>query len=301
MNFQRIQQYSWYLPDPDVSGWTSIHPVLASLPHSNRVLALGHNYATLTFGWDFVNYMVRQGRPLPPVIDEGDLAMHRAYWYLRTGHKPSMDPVMKGVLALRFCDEFRMQKDTIHGYMVCKMAGRYPSYHELSHLLGGISVEVLEVYEKLFFNIKDRLDDTAFIRNIVYPRGRMVEYNPEYRFLETEEALMMRASYNNGLRMLMHLAGARDWFDTDGGATEFAKKCEAYTMAQCLTLQGLGLGGTKEIPYIRAAHGMIQSSKMGGGADDGEARFITSIGELLLNDMKPVKDAIVSPRPYTSR
>ena len=294
MNFSRIQQYAWYLPEPDIDPWLSIHPVLATLPHKRRVLTLGHNYASVSFGWEFVHHMAMNGKPLPPILDDQDMALHRAYWFIRTGHKPSMDPVMKGVLALRYCDEFRMQKNTIHGYMVCKLTGQHQTYHQLSEMLGGVSLEVLETYEKLFFNIKDRLDDTAFIRNLVYPTGRMVEYNPEYRMLETEEKLMMRAAYNNGLRMLLHLAGARDWFDKDGSAAEFAKKCEAYTMAQCLTLQGIGMGGAREIPYIRAAHGMIQSSKMGGGIDDTGGQYVTSIGELLMDSLHTVKRDIMS-------
>jgi len=213
--------------------------------------------------------LAKRGDPLPSIIDYDDRFIHRAYWVVKGRRDPlvetaiqialfpAMDPIRRSLCAFIVRMEHRDPKEKDY------KEKKRRDWEEMADF-AGVSVPVCQAFEKLFFNVADRLDDEKFIRSLVYPSGRFVELSDDYTKTESIDNMMMRSAYNNGLDALMHWAGGRDLFaDVDSGR-KFAEAMEAKIMANGAFLASNGYLHGSDIKTIQHAKSIITAAKAGG-------------------------------------
>ena len=74
-----------------------------------------------------------------------------------------------------------------------------------------LSVKAVKIYSELWFDVRERFDDAAYIAGIVYPETRLVELQPDYFATVDPVQLLLRAAHNTGsVEVLLKLFGATE-------------------------------------------------------------------------------------------
>jgi hypothetical protein len=285
MNYTKIQQLSWYMPDDPLYADLLAYDYRANLiPRINEVLKSIQAYSDVGFGWRFAQTMAKHGRPLPTIFDSNDRYISRAYWALR-GAK---DPTVQAAFQVGLFEEFHQAKLVICSYIVsCNARLSTENWQDMSARVS-LPVEVCQAYEKLFFNVSDRLEDEKFIRSVVYPKGRLVETDKSYSVQEASDNLMIRAAYNTGIEHMLQMAGDRDMFQSAQSAQKFAEGMETYLMAQAEYMMKVGfLHGDSSV--IHNARQLIAAAKAGGQETD-DHNALPGAGLSLLEQMRQASE-----------
>ena len=124
----------------------------------------------------------------------------------------------------------------------------------------------MRIYEKLFFNVRDRKKEALYISSIVYPNTRMVEVMDNYTKTEDFGKILLRSAYNNGIEDAMYFSGLKieSFVNSDQTlAVEMAQKLETAIMANAYFLARNGfLGGRNN--GIGHAKGLLIAAKQSG-------------------------------------
>ena len=127
--------------------------------------------------------------------------------------------------------------------------------------------EVIAAYERLFFNVMSRRDDVLYIKNIVYPDGRMVELFDDYLRNEPLGRILTRAGWNNGTEDVLFLAGLRrpELLHKMANSQDMAKRLEGIYMANgMITARNGWLNQGSHANGLRDAKNLISAAKAGG-------------------------------------
>jgi hypothetical protein len=130
----------------------------------------------------------------------------------------------------------------------------------------GISGDVVEAYDALFYNVYDRKADHMFLRNLVYPMTRLEEQLDEYLTKGNLGTQLLRIGYNKDLDTVLFFAGFRADIMRGINDQQASALFKRAIMVQGLMLAENGfLNYTRHHPTIVSAKAIVQSGLIGGG------------------------------------
>jgi hypothetical protein len=208
------------------------------------------------FGWKFVRTFAELGQSLPRTLtDERFRLLWRAYQFeTENAH----DPLLLQTLALDHPRNF-FARNLVKAFLV---APDLP-WAEMSQKLG-MPIHLLQAYDQLFFNVRDRLQDEVYIQGLIYPEGRRIELMPDYLRREQMGLLLLRAVRNHGIETAMTLGGFRNGFLSEFNSTETAQRLESMIMGNGALWARLGGLNQSHMPGIMHARAVIAATKQGG-------------------------------------
>lgn len=266
---------SWYIPrEEDLTGATADYEGIRGLS-PKRAANIAHYancHRNLRLGWDFASALVDSGRPFPAIFSGDDLWVWRAYVYLNGED----DDVIEGAVAIEGSKRFKTLRGQIRAMLVADGV-------DCGVVAGKLSLDnkVVKAYEKLFFNVVDRKKDHAYIANLVYPEGRLVEAYEDYLTKTDLDAIMLRAGYNHGIKHVLYAAGLGDNPYSRNNAAIGAAELDAMFMADGVLYGGMGWLHQKDHakPIVNARLSM-QASKMGGD-DTSASENVFDFGDMI--------------------
>ena len=150
------------------------------------------------YGWKVIKSFADSGQALPAFVTEP--ALVRAYGYLRNSND---DDDVRQALVVEH-SESKVRRIMLR----CLLLRPEYGYAAIAERIGITEAAVL-IYENLFWNLRDRMDDPIYIASLVYPQGRQVEFDPDYSRNEDPMYLALRATMNDGIEAAEELLGLR--------------------------------------------------------------------------------------------
>lgn len=274
MTFTRIQQLIELLPETS----SYFKDVLNYTPQINSVNKFLCAYKDLSFGFHCVKSFVKDGIDLPVAIEEPIL--YNTYMFERYGLQ---NENVIFAIALTHPSNKTIE-DSIKAFLITDAP--------LSEIekLTGISSDVLDYYEKLFFNIRDRKNEALFISNIVYPDSRLVELNESYLRNEDSGRLLIRAAYNNGLDDAAYFSGLKidSIMNSGASAITMATKLESLIMTNGYFL-ARNFVNTKSSGIAQARNILIAAKQGGQDSTNIDAEGIGSLGAFAMDALRDIK------------
>lgn len=286
MRADTIAKLAWYMPRNEAKAGSYVLPDELGIDRKRAqdIMHYAYCHKNLHFGWDFVTYMSNTpGATFPAFLHKQDLFLWRAYKFKQGFH----DPVIAGALsytapgnaALRRklngmlidpdMEEYRvvMDKRTQEKLIaVCPELNK-PMPYVYKHIADTFGLPLANViaYEKLFFNVVDRMEDHIFIANILYPEGRMVEAAQDYLDKTGLDDIFLRMAYNNAPNVSLYMMGIGKHpfrnFDAATGATEL----DRMFMQDGILYKAAGFQNSDSCVPLKNARLSIQAGKMGNG------------------------------------
>ena len=121
------------------------------------------------FPWRYVHECVSMGLTLPRCVTSEPMRL--AFIYLTT--RKDNDHLRTARIIRK--DTYRDKATAMEIFLLRKEL----TLQDIA-LLIGIHVEAVKIYEGLFFNVRDRLDDPGFARHIAFPASRQVQFAKDY-------------------------------------------------------------------------------------------------------------------------
>jgi hypothetical protein len=286
----KIQQLTWYLPESDGQRFqdTGAHGILNGVTGRSRISRTIQAYVDLKFGWRYVRKLIDYGLGLPPIIDPQDAPLHRAYYFLKYGQP---DPAIETALHLGAYPELESTRALIDSmFLLCPQDKDRQAHLKQLARDTGTTLQALNAYEKLFFNVRDRLHDTKFIEQVVYPNTRLEELSDGYGTNTPYSLLLMRTAYNHGPEALRYLTGGQTQFSSAGNTQEVADKLEMALMNQALIMASIGYANQRNVPALNNGRQLIQAAKMGGQEATLDP-ILVGLGTAIKQDMGNVQAA----------
>lgn len=270
MDAQTTAQLAWYYPlqDSTISG---AEELLSNAPCTNlettaNILHFAECHKNLSFGWDFAKNAASDINFIFPAILHGDdIYIWRMYNYL----KGNPDSVVASALALTLPDN-KVLKEQIHALLISKDITSKFIADRLA-----IPLDTIVAYEKLFFNILDRKKDHAFIAQVVYPEGRLVEASEQYISQTGTGDILLRAGFVRGADHVLYAMGLADNpFNKDDAAIS-ADRLDRMFLADGCMYQAIGYANQRNAGPIRNARASLIAGKTGKGQDNTSMSCIT--------------------------
>ena len=257
MTAATIARLAWYLPKNTAPAGSYVLDDNLGIDKERAQLIMHYAYQhkNLQFGWDFAKYFAEHIKaPFPAFLHGYDQFIWRAYKFLQ-GYE---DPVIAGAVAL-CAPGYTTLRGNIQDLLV---NDQVENYQYIADKLG-IPLTTVVAYEKLFFNIFDRRKEHAFIAELVYPEGRMVEVMKDYLEKTGIATLMLRAGYKHNPDVALYLMGIGEHpyknFDASVGAMELDK----MFMQDGILYAAAGLQNVDNAVPLKNARLSIQAGKMG--------------------------------------
>lgn len=260
MNAKRIEQLIGLMPAQNQYVSRAGGDALGRGQTPAEVTLYAHAMSDPMFGWTFVKSFVDAGKHLPIEVSESVLL--RTYCYFKYSNR---DPDVRQAFQLRTHAE-KMKRTMLHCMLLIDK-------FSMEHIAGELQMDldVVEIYENLFWNVKDRLSDKIYINSIVYPESTQILWANQYHLNEDYLNIAVRAAMNHGMetvKAFLGLVSQMSEFDAEGHAKAF----EAQVVSTAAHSARIGLLHQKDVPSISSGRSMVQSSKLGGMAakdDDG--------------------------------
>lgn len=274
MTFERIKQLIDLLP----SNSYYFRDVLNYTPQVTAINKFLCAYKDLSFGYHCIKAFVKDGIRLPATIVEKPL--YDAYMFEQYGLQN--DNVVFAISLTHPSN--RSLEESIKAFLLTDS-----SLEEIANLTG-LSVDVLDYYEKLFFNIRDRRNEALFIANIVYPDSRFVELNDNYLRNEDSGRLLIRAAYNNGLADAAYFSGLKSESLMNSGASAItmATKLESLIMTNGYFL-ARNFVNTKSAGIAQARNILIAAKQGGQDSSSIDNEGVGSLGEMAMTALRDIK------------
>lgn len=290
MTSETIAQMAVYMPRKEGVDMASCTEGLESIggladSQASDVLHYASCFKNLRIGWDFASELARNSEVKFPSIFHGDdLYVWRAYCFL----KGEDDPDVSGAVALESgkCPG----KDAIRAMLV-----NSDGEHSVVSRFTNIRPSVIKAYEKLFFNVRDRLKDHTYMASVIYPDSRMVEAFEDYVDENKIDVLMLRAGYSRGMGHVLYASGLSrkhpyESFNAADGANELDK----MFMQDGIFIGSMGFMHQRHHNgAISNARLSMQASKMGNGDGNGSSVF-DNIGMIALGEL----DTLTKKKAY---
>ena len=278
MTFDRIQELAQYIPDES----PYCNEILGHTKQLTTINKFIRSYKDVAFAYHFIKTLVDMKKPLPASIKEEEL--YDTYQFLRYNiYKPNV------VFAISLTHPTnKSMEDAIKAFIITD-----EPFNKISKVTG-IPEDVLKIYEKLFFNVRDRKQEALLIANIVYPDTRMVEVMDNYTKHEDFGKLLLRTAYNNGLEDTMYFSGLKvnTFLNSDQTiAVEMANKLETAILANGVFLaRNPGFLNAKGIVGIGHAKGLLIAAKQSGMDNSKEdTTGIGILGDAMMDNLLKIK------------
>lgn len=251
MTFNRIQQLINLLPN-NSSYFREILSYTSKVNSVNKFLCA---YKDLAFGYHIVKSLILDNIEFPAEVIDEDV-LYRTYLLEKYD---AYDEIIVYAMALTHPGNKTME-DAVKAAIISD-----ESYYSIGKAYGMPS-EVIEAYEQLFFNVRDRKNEALFIANLVYPDTRLVELSENYFKTEDKGRIIMRSAYNNGLGDASYFIGLKNMnnlINSGLNSVDSASQLEAAIMVNGLFLARNGALNAKT-SGINQAKGILIAAKQGG-------------------------------------
>ena len=279
MNFRQILEYMPLIPQDSRHFQMLIVPTDDEYgSRKDEVELFSACYKDLAFRWHFVRSFTEIGEPLPKEVN--DPYILRTYKYLTGGHK---DRFITMAIALSKNLPTVMQTG-----IKAMLLDANATYLKISEMVG-VEPMAIKLFEKLFFNIRDRLTEHAFIAAIPYPEGRVDGLLDAEKYMRNPIQEIIKIGYTNGLEHAAYAMGLKVEMITEDFST-FSKKLENMFMSNAYWLAKNGFMDTYH-PGIQHAKQIIAATKQGDSDESTEEDYGASLlgiamHEEITNSMK---------------
>lgn len=273
MTFERIKELSKYIPDnsiyyKDLSG------------NSDQIIEINKfikAYSDLQFGYHFIKSIIDADMALPLIIDE-EILMDAYYFLKFNKHK---DYIIHAISLTH--PMYKNMEDSLKALLITD-----DSFTKISSITG-LPENVLRAYEQLFFNIRDRRQESLFIANIVYPNTKFIEMSDNYLKVEDPGKILLRSGYNNGSDDVIFFSGLKPKDFAEGSSSEMAAKLESEIMRNAYILARNSMLNTRSTG-IGNAKGLLIAAKQGGQDSSKEDREgLGSLGDTAMSELLRIK------------
>lgn len=253
---QTIAQLAWYMPYSEETV-RQAQNIRSTVP-VERIYDIVHYsncHKNLQFGWDFAQALAQNEEcTFPAVLHGDDLYVWRAYNFIK-GYD---DPVIASALSLTL-PENEMLANQIKALLV---ADDITTGYIAQKL--GLDESAVQAYEKLFFNVLDRKKDHAFLAQVVYPEGRLVEAAEDYIERTGMADILLRAGFTRGADHIFYAMGLTDNPYGKKDVNDIATTLDKTFLADGCVFATLGWANQKRNsrPILNARASMI-AGKMG--------------------------------------
>ena len=276
MTFERIRELIDYLTSTS-SYFREVLNYTAQVTAVNKFMCA---YKDLSFGYKFIKALIKDNIKLPAAVSEDYL--RELYFFEKFGDTSNQDVIF--AISLNHPSSQTMA-DSIKAFLITD-----ESFDKIEKITG-IPKRVLECFEQLFFNIRDRKNESLFIASKVYPNTRMVETQDDYLKTESFGNLILRSAYNNGLEDAAYFSGlkmANSVLNEKSSAVS-ALQLEAAIMANAYFLAKNGMINQRH-NALSSAKGLLIAAKQGGAeTTENDNEGITSLGESIWDAIRDIK------------
>lgn len=253
--------YSWLKALPDellfefsyggrVSGPSLVSALSNQYSEHPDTLRYALVYSMPDFGWHYTRILAKYGLPFPGALQGEEEVLYRAYLYHCNEIVYNDQAIMESLSLMT--GEMTSQRAALESLLLCEDADLESAANHLC-----IHVKVVQVFEKLFFNVRDRLRDARYIMSVVYPRGRVVELLSGYVQNSPLRQLMHRAGYNNGPEDVLYLSGVSNSLVTNMAAAQSTSALEGMIMSHGYMMARNGM-----LNQVDDAQGLIQANRL---------------------------------------
>jgi len=231
-----------------------------------------------SFGWRYAQAFARRKRFLPITLPEQDRPVLEAHYYCRDPRRFGSDLIRRVMLLAS--PQSRQEAGVVRAMLLVRDLALDLIAERLR-----LPVEVVGAYEKLFFNVRDRMDDLMYLRALVYPDSRLARLTnraPLDRHDGTQ--LLAQSALDNGAEHVLYLAGV-------GRGTPMSKQdartqMEQSVLGQAAILAQNGFLDASELHQsITIARQLMSADKLGGQQDDEDPPPGQDIGNLLMREL----------------
>jgi len=219
-------------------------------------------YTNMACGWKFAREISKRKIIFPISMTGSDFWVYRAYLYLRNPVK-YRSPVIEEAFALAQSPLEGVAR-TVRAAMMVKSA----TLQDIARATG-FSVDVLDAFSALFWNIRDRWEDQAYIAQAVYPDTRIVTWKEDYFDEAGVGDILKRAGFESqDLDAVMHVAG----LDTDAyerqvrANPESKDRVDGAFMSSAYTMAAIGLAH-QDMKSLRNYKQLLIADKQGHAAE----------------------------------
>lgn len=283
MNYRTISTLLEYLPEDEEFATSNFFGgSTSSLQHGTLDQASARfivAYKDLSLGWKSARQLANSDLAFPCFITGDDLWLFKAYLYC-VDSKKFFNRAVAEARALA-SNQMSRDNETIKALLISdEVDYRYIAKRT------ALSEDTVKAYERLFFNIVDRKEDYMFIKNVVYPDGRMVEMFDDYLKNEDLGKILLRTGYNNGAEHVLHFAGFKSGLlHSLANGNTMPTQLEALFMANGYLLARNGwLNQRANAVGLHNARGILQAAKQGGVEEQKPSPF-AGVGDILGTEM----------------
>ncbi len=243
-------------------------------PVDKQLGSFVHAYKNPAFGWHSAAIFAAAKKEYPVALINEDCWIFKAYLYC-LNQKFSDKHITEAILLAS--PEMSNVRQIIEALLVCK---DYEDTEKIAEVMN-ISGKTISAYEKLFFNVLDRRKDYTYIKNLIYPETRMVEFYDGYAKREDVSTILKRFGYNHSGEELLFLSGLPDHKLSEVPAAVASGRLESVLMTQGHLLTKIGFSNqTQNTQAIYHARSVMAATKQGGQTNAPDVP-LSSVSELL--------------------
>ena len=217
--------------------------------------------------------------------------MVRAYEWMRGF---TDDPGISFAAVLASNVKMKAERQLIESLLLC-----HDYTCEKAAAATGLSPDALWMYEQLFFNVRDRYNESTLLASYVYDQTRLVEVVDGYIAYENFQKILQRTGYNNGMAYVLNLAGT-----PNGRAAlntlslrDTKEKLELEFMRNGLLMVSSGFINQRiNAAGVQRAQALISAGKMGGNEPEqtGTGMFDNDMSAAVFANLRTTKRADAS-------
>jgi hypothetical protein len=240
MDKQRIEELARLLP-ADATMFTAGRKPGDPAPRLAEQLAIATNDPA--FCHRFIIEFVLRKEPLPPAVWEACLRRAHYHFGCDGGHP---DPVLLEVEQLAL-PSGRFKRQVLQALLVSSDC----SYTQIAGWLD-LGEPAVRLYELLYFNVRNRYAETAYVAGLIFPEGRLQLLKTDAVDSIPFEARLLMAGYLYGAPEVLWLAGMNT-DQTPPSITQSLKEFEETLLQNAVKLARSGALNASSAPGI--AHG----------------------------------------------
>ena len=283
MNYTTIYTLLEYLPETEDFATSNFFGGSTSVLNANSLdnasMRFILAYKDLSLGWKSAKLLAASETQFPCFLSGDDLWVFKAYLYCIDNKKFYNRAIAeaKGLAS----NQMTRDNETINALLVSDDID-----YKFIASKTSLSVDTVKAYERLFFNIVDRKDEHMFIKNVVYPDGRLIEMFDDYLKNEDLGKLLIRTGYNNGAEHVLHFAGFKSGLvHSLANGNTMPNQLEALFMANGYLLARNGwLNQRAHSVGLNNARNLLQAAKQGGIEEQKPSPF-SGVGDILSAEM----------------
>lgn len=222
-----------------------------------------YDYMQVSFGWGVASRLALMEKEFPLYLSGPDRWVYKAWAMMRYGADaiPREElRIIREAHDLAFEPRQRMSASAIKSLLICDGTTVAAVAADL-----GISPDVVEAYEVLFFNVVGRREDLLFLRNVAYKISRLEEMLPEYRTTGNIPSMLIRVGYNSDRRNTLYINGFRPKGFMDTTVDQASSQFQQQLMQTGAVMASTGmLWLDRSHTTISAARSFLQASKLSG-------------------------------------